>query len=227
MKICTKCQIPQPLENFGNNKDFKSGKASRCKSCEKQYREENKERILFKIDQWRKNNKEKYDLQRKQYLEDNKERTSLRLKRWREENRERNSLKQKQWREENKERHLLKKKEYRDKNAEYIAEFKKQWYKTINGNLCRINGSSKRRAFKEQGDVTTIQLKELLKNSTHCFYCNNPLILNAIHIDHYIPLSKGGLHTISNLRIACKKCNLSKWNKMPEEFIKTLNKEHK
>lgn len=38
------------------------------------------------------------------------------------------------------------------------------------------------------------------------------------HIEHKIPLSRGGLHAIENLDISCQSCNCSKNTKTVEEF---------
>lgn len=60
-----------------------------------------------------------------------------------------------------------------------------------------------------------------LRSGDRCFYCFYKL--NGIYeFDHYIPLSKGGSHTIDNLRISCKRCNRTKLNKMPEEFFNNI-----
>ena len=37
------------------------------------------------------------------------------------------------------------------------------------------------------------------------------------HVDHIIPLSKGGKHIPSNLAVACDKCNEHKHSKLPYE----------
>lgn len=44
------------------------------------------------------------------------------------------------------------------------------------------------------------------------------------HVDHYEPLSKGGKHILSNLVIACPKCNLKKKAKDPYEFAATVGR---
>ncbi len=38
-------------------------------------------------------------------------------------------------------------------------------------------------------------------------------------VDHVIPKSRGGAHDVSNLVIACAKCNQSKGRKTSDEFI--------
>ena len=41
------------------------------------------------------------------------------------------------------------------------------------------------------------------------------------HLDHIIPLSKGGPHLLSNVQTLCRKCNLEKSDMMPDEINKT------
>lgn len=48
-----------------------------------------------------------------------------------------------------------------------------------------------------------------------CAYCGGPYE----HVDHVIPLSRGGTAWASNLRPACIHCNTSKSNKLLEEWI--------
>lgn len=55
-----------------------------------------------------------------------------------------------------------------------------------------------------------------------CFYCGVPLVANATHVEHDIPLSRGGRHCFSNLRLACADCNQLKHTRTGEEFIKFL-----
>lgn len=90
MKRCCKCHILQPLENFGIDKTQKFDKAQKCKSCHKQYYEENKERLLEK---------------KRQHYEENKEIISIKKKRVYSD--EQNLLKRKRYYKENKEAILL------------------------------------------------------------------------------------------------------------------------
>ena len=53
---------------------------------------------------------------------------------------------------------------------------------------------------------------------TQCFYCGTPLFGKIIHLDHIVPLSRGGKHAVSNLCASCPSCNLRKSNKTPEEW---------
>jgi len=50
-----------------------------------------------------------------------------------------------------------------------------------------------------------------------CYLCDKLIPLGERHVDHIVPVSKGGPTRPSNLAIACSACNLSKSNKMPYE----------
>lgn len=53
-----------------------------------------------------------------------------------------------------------------------------------------------------------------------CAYCGKSESDEILHIDHFIPVSKGGAHVLGNLVPACKTCNLSKRNHHPEKWYK-------
>lgn len=54
-----------------------------------------------------------------------------------------------------------------------------------------------------------------------CWWCGEPL-KDDFHIDHRVPLSRGGTNDLGNLCCTCPHCNLSKNNKMPWEFCGRL-----
>lgn len=50
-----------------------------------------------------------------------------------------------------------------------------------------------------------------------CSYCNEGP-LDSWHIDHILPWSRGGEHSVENLCVSCASCNLSKGAKTPDEW---------
>ncbi|HMN15956.1 MAG TPA: HNH endonuclease signature motif containing protein [Bellilinea sp.] len=50
-----------------------------------------------------------------------------------------------------------------------------------------------------------------------CWYCQCELN-GTYHVDHRIPLSRGGSNDPANLVLACPSCNMSKGNKFPHEW---------
>ncbi len=45
-----------------------------------------------------------------------------------------------------------------------------------------------------------------------CCWCKKPTPIEDRTAEHVIPLDKGGIHGISNLKMACLSCNSSKMN---------------
>ena len=113
---------------------------------------------------------------------------------------------------------------YREQNKETILEKCKKYRQTNNFKISNRNSSNKRRTITKIGDVTTQQLQELYENSNFCYWCNTNLKNKKIHLDHYIPLSKGGQHTLSNLVVSCPHCNHTKSSKDPIKFANSIGR---
>lgn len=94
----------------------------------------------------------------------------------------------------------------------------KQSWKSANKSRVRLQGqmdSSRRRARLAGNGIYEISPKDkrrLMTNS--CAECDGP----GQHIDHIIPISRGGRHAIGNLQMLCAPCNQSKHNKLTVEW---------
>ena len=62
---------------------------------------------------------------------------------------------------------------------------------------------------------TRSEVVEILKDVTTCAYCQQSLLNTKWHIDHVIPVSRGGPDSHWNMVKCCQFCNLSKSNKLP------------
>lgn len=192
-KVCSQCELDLPLDCFSPNGERLR---SNCRKCQAK--------------------------KRKVFVSQNKDKVL-----------EQNHLSY----ENNKTTILDKKKTYHIENREVILDNHKDYY-LINREavLAKViayrkehpevyrASNSKRRAQKRGAicDVTSAQIERLKKEYSYCCaYCgcqtdeNNPL-----HIDHMIPLSKGGQHLIENLLPACRRCNLKKFNMGWDEWCK-------
>lgn len=110
----------------------------------------------------------------------------------------------------NRERTRQKGREWRERHLEKDRE------------RCRIK-SQNRRAIKKATEVVKItdaDIAQKLEAQKHrCFYCGCRIKGREYHIEHVIPLSRGGTHTLGNLVIACESCNLQKGAKDLWEFM--------
>lgn len=134
--------------------------------------------------------------------------------------------------------------EYRDKHKTEKAKYKKEhtaenkvWYLKHKDHLRKINKRYRRAHLPEYAahratrkalivGVTVGNLAEIAEiyrrakedPKVRCYLCGDLIPLGHRHIDHIMPLSKGGSHRPSNLVAACDTCNLRKNDKSPEEM---------
>ena len=77
--------------------------------------------------------------------------------------------------------------------------------------------------LQETSDITNASLARWLDEhrGSPCTFCSEP---NATHIDHIIPLARGGSHTFDNIQILCYTCNFSKRDMLADEFFTWVRK---
>ncbi len=220
MRKCKRCEVSKPLVEFSNDKRKLEGKNTMCKLCSyeqrKAFREENKERLAEEGRLWRRNNKEKLVESRAKYYMRHKEES----KTYRADNIERINAKQKEYRENNREKRNHQVSEWAKDNKDYCSLRQKEYRKTQKGKMVTIAAQHKRAERSRDtcdGSVTTMSLVELLEyQNNKCYHCSNELdhdTRRAVHLDHLIPLSKGGTHTLDNVVWSCACCNLTKSDK--------------
>ena len=71
-KVCYKCKTEQPNEQFGRLQSSKDGLRYDCRTCRKEYREENRDTINVKLKEYYSSNKEVLLSRHKEYREQNK-----------------------------------------------------------------------------------------------------------------------------------------------------------
>jgi 5-methylcytosine-specific restriction endonuclease McrA len=89
----------------------------------------------------------------------------------------------------------------------------------IRNQLRFLDAANKRRDLKDRDrrEVTANDIRRLLIRHDHrCSYCNERS--DRLELDHVIPLSRGGRHSIGNLVPACLRCNRSKHAKLLVEW---------
>ena len=100
---------------------------------------------------------------------------------------------------------------FKTENRLRASEYKKK-------NRDRYNSHNhKRRAQIKEGESAEVVAKWIKAQPKVCYWCHQKC-KKDYQIDHYVPLSKGGLHEINNLRISCPQCNMTKNAKDPYNF---------
>jgi hypothetical protein len=226
LKKCSKCAQFKRMNEFHKNKKEKCGLKSACKIClniqSKQYMQNirliNKDILNEKTKKWRKNKiKENPNYYKEQYYK-NHEQNKLTQNKFYYKNKELCLVRQKEWRENNKEIYLESSRNWKKNNREQYLQNHKDWIKK-NADLIK-EYNRKRRAFKRGATIQNFTHEQLMQRMSifgfKCSYCNGPFE----HLDHVIPLSKGGKHCLSNLRPSCQFCNCSKHNKNLFDWLK-------
>ncbi len=79
-----------------------------------------------------------------------------------------------------------------------------------------------------QSTIQRFKTEKLRAQKNLCVYCTASLNISNCHLDHRIPLAKGGSNFSGNLQVLCKRCNGEKHSKNHAEYIDWLRdvKEH-
>ena len=134
---------------------------------------------------------------------------------------------------ENLELHNLRSKNWRLANKEKAMKSQKasleRWKARdpVGYRLLNVVLAHRRRAkilSVSDGTVTVQAIQEMFLEFRHCPYCGIDLIPCNRHLDHKNPLSRGGLHTITNLIPCCKACNHKKSSKPYEKWLAEIGR---
>ena len=133
-------------------------------------------------------------------------------------NRERNIEYQRVYYATHREQLLEKQHVYNATRRDRISERSRAWKKA---NPDRVDFSNRtRRARKNgaEGTHTTADVQaQYERQKGRCFWCGEK-VGDTYHVDHIVPLARGGSNWPENLVIACPHCNTSRGTKLPHEW---------
>jgi 5-methylcytosine-specific restriction endonuclease McrA len=239
-RICGEIKAFSEFYKRKETRDGYRAECKQCKAVRaKEYRDEHVEEIKEKKARYRKENRELIKKSDKLYRQKNYDKIRNRQKKWNEKNKEKylsyfheryeNNKdeileQQRQFYKLNREKVLEQNKRWKMKNIEryrdYHQVYFKTYYNTPEGRENYYKNLVKRRSYKHKVDFKPFERKEILdRDNWTCKSCgckvhdrskgnwNTP---DKAHIDHIIPISKGGNSESGNLQVLCRTCNLSK-----------------
>lgn len=228
VKRCSGCKTELPIEDFSRNKRTKDGRSCYCKPCVKhknraQY-ENNRESRIQDARTYRVENREKviaaerkrYEARkpwRKGYSEHNRERIREQSRAFRAANPGYHGL----WRQKNHATRLAFERQHRAANRDLYRRWEAA-RRAADPEPFRMAKHRYRAAVRANGRIsfTIDQWEQKLAFWGHrCWICRSDLFGRDYQIDHVKPISKGGMHCLSNLRPACESCNKSKSGRWP------------
>jgi 5-methylcytosine-specific restriction endonuclease McrA len=173
---------------------------------------------VSKATAWRLNNPEKAAAQKSAY----KEKQKLSDAKYYKKNRDSIIARQIAYDAANQKRVREYRADWRSKNTEKVREYLKNW-REENKSLCQKYHRNRRARVLGNGGVSSQDIGDrLLKlQKGKCASCRIFLKNKKPHLDHIIPLARGGNGDDKNLQLLCAKCNLQKKAGCPVEFMQS------
>lgn len=218
LKKCTKCGVEKPAttEYFRAGKRAKSGLNARCRVCEAA-----QSRRYYQA------NRDKARESQRKYYHANVGRLREANRRWQQNNPDKVRERNLQWRQRNPEKIIENNRRGYQNNRERSLESTRRWRRE-NPDRSRANARAayhRRRARERQAKGThaaTDVQAQYDSQRGKCWWCGKKIKEGKYHVDHRIPLARGGSNAPENLVIACPECNLSKNDKLPHEWCDRL-----
>lgn len=244
-KVCTKCGIEQPIEDFPLYKRRADGHCTVCKQCRNARKRAKTVRkrplkplpvnggkvcgrcqIEKPFTEFHNNRNEKdghyyicKECVHHKGIVVNGEATRARAKRHYRENKARHRENAQKWVQA----HYAEMQDYYGRyyeaNREHHKAYAKEWNKA--NPLKRQESNSRRTARKKASPVIEkIDFAYILeRDGMICYICEKPIEPHhKLHFDHVIPLARGGAHTEDNLKATHNVCNCRKRDKLLSEM---------
>jgi 5-methylcytosine-specific restriction endonuclease McrA len=108
---------------------------------------------------------------------------------------------------------------YRLTHREQINAKSREWKAANPERVRALVAKYKARRREAPGIITAADIRgQYDAQRGTCFYCSLSLADCLFHVDHHIPLSRGGTNEPDNIVLACPACNMAKGTKLPHEF---------
>lgn len=154
---------------------------------------------------------------RKSEYQNNRENALARAKQHYADNAESKKAYQSQYAKDNREAHNEKNRAWRLANLDKAKAVEKTW-RDSNKDARRVSKANRRALEKEAGTLPKGTVEAMLR--VYDYVCMKPdcEANEGLHLDHIVPLSKGGANAIFNLQFLCEHHNTSKGNRNSEDY---------
>jgi 5-methylcytosine-specific restriction endonuclease McrA len=195
--LCVSCKIVLPRDR----------KSPTCPPCAREQSRKAREA-----------NPEKHIESCRKYRAANPEKRRESCRKWHAANKVKNRALSRKWREANPGKAKQTDRKWRDAHPEQRREVERNWRETHREE--NREKDRRRRARKAGCSVSATDIRQVVAASNGiCALCWAYVPDGMRHIDHIIPLDKGGPHSSENLQLLCYRCNTRKGAKLPGELV--------
>lgn len=200
MKFCRCCAADKPENDFGKKKASSDKLQPWCRECTRKYYKANKQRTAARKSQLYHENPAPAKARAANHQKENPESKRQNQKKYHQSHKGKESRRKKKWYKQNKLLVKIRLRRWRKKNPQKSSD--------------QVN---RRRARMREVAYEVIDRKLVYcHDEGQCHLCKKPVAKDNFHLDHVIPLSKGGGHLYDNVKVAHPSCNLKKSNKLTE-----------
>lgn len=197
-KKCIKCKSIKSINEFHKSPNTADRLVNKCKKCVKDY---GRERYAA--------NPEKVKETNRKWVAANPEKAKDRIL---------------QWRAANPKKVKKYSRKYYAANLEKARKANNKWQKENPEKMAAITRNRKAREKNAVGAHTAEDIQKILNQQGGlCNACGKKLIRyrkKQYHVDHIVPLAKGGTNWPDNIQLLCPTCNLSKHARDPVEWAR-------
>ncbi len=164
------------------------------------------------------------DKRNRRYEHSHRSETNARARRYLIENRLHKLLLRARNRQRNRDRMNAQDRQRRATHPEYFRQKKQRYLRTERGRI-QSRAYSRTRKMRKKGAEGRYSAQDVQRMYSRqqgcCYYCSIALGIGkrTYHVDHVIPITRGGSNHPENLVLACPICNMSKHNKLLSEWV--------
>lgn len=202
--------LPETSEYFSKKKRCRNGLSPICKICGAAYTRN-----------WVKDNPQKKRAADKHYAETHREqvRESSRRAYWK--NPEKARERSRNWNEKHLEQRRSINRDWNRRNKSRVTLRIREWRRAFPEKAQAAKDRRRALEHNAKGSHTADDIRLLRKTQPNCWWCGKS-VGSKYHVDHRIPLARGGSNAPENLCISCPQCNQSKNDKLPAEWSDRL-----